>query len=83
MKTKVDSLGIRPFRSPPIPDLRDSGGIEQDSDTVLMLYREGIYNEDCADPSLTDVYVRKNRNGTGRVSLRFNSERMSFEDFLA
>jgi len=71
-------------RNPPIPilsDLRDSGGIEQDSDTVLMLYREGIYNEDCADPNLTDVYVRKNRNGpTGRVSLRFNPERMSFED---
>ena len=48
---------------------------------MLMLYREGIYNEDCADPSLTDVYVRKNRNGpTGRVSLRFNQERMSFQD---
>ena len=71
-------------RNPPLPilsDLRDSGGIEQDSDTVLMLYREGVYNEDCADPNLTDVYVRKNRNGpTGRVSLRFNPERMTFED---
>ena len=37
-------------RTPPIPilsDLRDSGGIEQDSDIVLMLYREDMYNEDC------------------------------------
>src|SRR5207302_1377862 len=71
-------------RNPPIPilsDLRESGGIEQDSDVVLMLYREGMYNEDCEDPDLTDVYVRKNRNGpTGRVSLHFDRERMSFRD---
>ncbi len=70
-------------RNPPIPvlsDLRDSGSIEQDADSVLMLYREGSYNEDCDDPALTDVYVRKNRNGpTGRVSLRFLQERMIFQ----
>jgi replicative DNA helicase len=69
-------------RNPPIPilsDLRESGGLEQDGDVVLMLYREGVYNEDCVDPLATDVYVRKNRNGpTGRVSLRFYPERMSF-----
>src|SRR5207244_5492739 len=71
-------------RSPPIPilsDLRDSGGIEQDSDIVLMLYRESAYNEDCANPGETDVYVRKNRNGpTGRVTLSFDSAKMSFRD---
>ena len=69
-------------RSPPIPilsDLRDSGSIEQDADVVLMLYREEAYNEDCANPGVTDVYVRKNRNGaTGRVSLFFDAERMVF-----
>lgn len=44
-------------RNPPIPilsDLRESGGIEQDSDIVLMLYREDMYNEDCAEPGLTE-----------------------------
>lgn len=70
-------------RHPPIPilsDLRDSGSIEQDADSVLMLYREGAYNEDCGDPTLTDVYVRKNRNGpTGRVPLRFVPDRMVFQ----
>jgi replicative DNA helicase len=69
-------------RNPPIPilsDLRESGSIEQDADSVVMLYREGYYNEDCEDPSLTDVYVRKNRNGpTGRVLLQFVKERMVF-----
>jgi len=71
-------------RTPPIPilsDLRDSGGIEQDSDVVLMLYREALYNEDCAEPNVTDVYVRKNRNGpTGRVGLHFDKQQMSFRD---
>jgi replicative DNA helicase len=71
-------------RNPPIPvlsDLRESGSIEQDADAVLMLYREEAYNEDCADPGVTDVYIRKNRSGpTGRVGLFFDKERMSFRD---
>ena len=46
-----------------------------------MLYREDIYNEDCDSPGVTDVFVRKNRHGpTGRVSLHFDKERMSFRD---
>jgi len=69
-------------RNPPIPvlsDLRDSGAIEQDADSVAMLYRESLYNEDCADPALTDVYLRKNRNGpTGHVEIYFDGARMSF-----
>lgn len=71
-------------RTPQIPilsDLRESGGIEQDSDIVLMLYREEAYNEDTENVGVTDVYVRKNRNGpTGRISLFFDKERMSFRD---
>jgi replicative DNA helicase len=71
-------------RNPPIPilsDLRESGSIEQDADTVLMLYREDSYNEDSAEPGTTDLYIRKNRNGpTGRVSLHFDHARMSFTD---
>lgn len=71
-------------RNPPIPilsDLRESGSIEQDADTVLMLYRDDAYNEDSAEPGTTDVYIRKNRNGpTGRVGLHFDHARMSFSD---
>jgi len=71
-------------RSPHIPilsDLRDSGSIEQDADTVLMLYREGYYNPDCENPDLTDIFVRKNRQGpTGVVSLDFDKQRMTFRE---
>jgi replicative DNA helicase len=70
-------------RSPPIPvlsDLRESGAIEQDADSVIMLYRNGYYFEDCENADLTDVYVRKNRHGpTGHIELRFNKEKMQFE----
>ena len=71
-------------RNPPIPilsDLRESGSIEQDADTVLMLYRDDAYNEDSSEPGTTDLYIRKNRNGpTGRVALHFDHGRMSFTD---
>jgi replicative DNA helicase len=73
-------------RTPPIPilsDLRDSGGIEQDADIVLMLYRQAMNDEDCDHPDETDVFIRKNRNGpTGRVTLRFDAAKMSFSDTL-
>lgn len=74
-------------RSPPIPvlsDLRDSGSIEQDADSVLMLYREGYYNDACDNPEVTSVYVRKNRQGpTGHIDLRFAKEKMVFRSSLA
>lgn len=66
----------------PIPsDLRESGSIEQDADKILILYRESEYNEDCEDPSLTEVWVRKNRHGPkGCVELHFAHEKMSFAE---
>ena len=64
---------------PQLSDLRDSGSLEQDADIVLMLYREDMYNEDCEQPGVTDLYIRKNRSGpTGSVSLFFDAKRMTF-----
>lgn len=71
----------RPGNIPQLSDLRDSGSIEQDADVVLMMYREDYYEEDSDRPGLTDVYVRKHRNGpTGRVELMFKKEQMRFYD---
>lgn len=64
---------------PMLSDLRDSGSIEQDADRILMLYREDYYDEDSDRPGLTDVYIRKNRQGpTGSVELLFENETMRF-----
>ena len=71
----------RPGNIPQLSDLRDSGSIEQDADLVLMMYREDYYEEDSDRPGMTDIFVRKHRNGpTGRVELLFKKEQMRFYD---
>ncbi|MDD5623272.1 MAG: replicative DNA helicase [Candidatus Peribacteraceae bacterium] len=71
----------RPGNIPQLSDLRESGSIEQDSDVVLMMYREDYYEEDSDRPGMTDIYIRKHRNGPiGRVELLFKKEQMRFYD---
>ncbi len=71
----------RPGNIPALSDLRESGSIEQDADVVLMLYREDYYEEDSDRAGITDIYIRKHRNGpTGRVELMFKKEQMRFFD---
>jgi replicative DNA helicase len=69
-------------RSPQIPqlsDLRESGSIEQDADVVAFVYREDYYNPETERKGITDVLIKKHRNGpTGSVELYFNSERLQF-----
>jgi replicative DNA helicase len=75
------AVEARPDKSPQLSDLRESGSIEQDADVVLMLYRDDYYNEDSDKQGVTDVYIRKHRNGpTGRVELMFKKEQMRFYD---
>lgn len=71
----------RPDKTPQLSDLRESGSIEQDADVVLMMYRKDYYDEDTDQPGVTDIYIRKHRNGpTGRIELMFKKEQMRFYD---
>lgn len=55
----------RQNKRPQLSDLRESGSIEQDADTVLLLYRENYYKESNND---LEINVAKNRSGsTGKV----------------
>ena len=75
------AVELRPGNIPALSDLRDSGSIEQDADIVMMMYREDYYEEDSDRPGMTDIYIRKHRNGpTGRVELHFKKEQMRFFD---
>lgn len=71
-------------RSPQIPqlaDLRESGSIEQDADIVAFLYREEYYNPDSERKNITDILVKKHRNGpTRNIELYFDRERQRFRD---
>ena len=67
---------------PKLSTLRESGAIEQDSDVVLMLWRD---KEETAAgaPKLIHGSIAKNRNGpTGFVDLYFYRRWMRFEDML-
>ncbi|HEV2260879.1 MAG TPA: replicative DNA helicase [Candidatus Rubrimentiphilum sp.] len=53
----------------------NSGSLEQESDLVAFLYREGYYKDEAAEPDLTEFIIAKHRNGpTGTVKLRFQRE---------
>jgi len=68
-------------KKPQLSDLRESWAIEQDADAVIMLHREDYYDPDTDKKWLTDVCVRKNRNGpVGEVELYFEREIMKFTE---
>ncbi len=69
-------------RSPQIPqlaDLRESGSIEQDADVVAFIYREDYYNPETDRRNVTDIFIKKHRNGpTGAVELYFDKDKQRF-----
>ncbi len=66
---------------PRLSDLRESGAIEQDADTVLMLHRPD-YHEPGKDEGSVEVIVAKQRNGpTGEIGLMYVKQYMRFENF--
>ncbi|MGI8828398.1 MAG: replicative DNA helicase [Candidatus Limnocylindria bacterium] len=63
---------------PRLSDLRDSGSIEQDSDVVIFLYRDGEQNPD-AEVELIKAKIAKHRNGPiGEVPLQFRKANTRF-----
>ena len=62
-----------------LSDLRDSGSIEQDADTVLFIYRDDYYKtdkeagQDQNSIDIVECIVAKNRHGsTGSVKLSWS-----------
>lgn len=69
----------RPDKRPVLSDLRESGSIEQDADIVMMIYREDYYDEFTERKGVTDIFIRKNRNGPiGAVQLMFQKNNQKF-----
>ncbi len=72
----------RQGNKPMLSDLRDSGAIEQDADTVIFLYRSEYYKTDEAakqDMSIAEIIIAKNRHGsTGTVNMGWNGQFTKF-----
>ncbi len=71
----------RTDKRPILYDLRESGAIEQDADSVMFLYRDEYYNENTEDKNVAECIVAKNRHGeTGTVKLQWLGQFGTFAD---
>ncbi len=68
-------------RRPLLSDLRESGALEQDADTVIFVYRPEFYNHTPENEGKGELIVAKQRNGpTDTVHVAFIREYMRFEN---
>ncbi|VTS07171.1 replicative DNA helicase [Tuwongella immobilis] len=66
---------------PRLADLRESGSIEQDADTCMMLHRPAKF-DGAVEDNILEVIIAKQRNGpTGEVTLSYLRQYMRYEDY--
>lgn len=72
----------RTDKKPVMSDLRESGAIEQDSDLIIMIYRDEVYDPNTTRKGIADIIIAKQRNGPiGDVQLTFLGKYTRFENF--
>ena len=69
-------------KRPQLSDLRESGAIEQDADTIIFIYRDDYYNPETSDlKGIAELIIAKQRNGpTGKVKVRFSASCTRFDN---
>lgn len=68
---------------PRLSDLRESGSIEQDADTCMMLHRPGKF-DGAQEDNILEIIIAKQRNGpTGEITLTWMKEYNRYENYIA
>jgi replicative DNA helicase len=72
-------------KRPQLSDLRESGAVEQDADTVIFIYRDEYYNPETTNAKgIAELIIAKQRNGpTGKVLTRFTASCTRFDNLVA
>lgn len=71
----------RMSKVPQLSDLRESGGIEQNADIVIFIYRDEMYHPESERKGYADLIVAKHRNGpVGQVVVKFDATTTRFHD---
>lgn len=73
-------------KRPVLSDLRDSGEIEADADTVIFLYRDDYYDRDEDNPNrgIVEVQIAKQRMGpTGIIRLMWDEKTTKFNNLIS
>ncbi|MBI3171729.1 MAG: replicative DNA helicase [Hydrocarboniphaga effusa] len=72
----------RDNKRPRLADLRESGGIEQDADLVLFIYRDEMYNEASPAKGKAEIIIGKQRSGpTGHIDVAFLGQYTKFDNY--
>jgi len=74
----------REHKKPVMSDLRESGSLEQDSDIILLIYREEVYDRNTTKKGIAEIDVVKHRNGeTGTFLLTFQGQYTRFANYVS
>lgn len=71
----------RKDKRPKLSDIRDSGKIEQDADSVLFVFRPYYYERNPKNKDMFQILIPKNRHGkTGTANLLYNESTQEIKD---
>lgn len=69
----------RQDKRPLMSDLKESGGIEENANKIVLLYRDSFYNKDTNDSLVAEIDLAKHREGpTQKIKMHFDAETTKF-----
>lgn len=70
-------------KRPCMGDVADASIIEKESDSMIILYRDEVYNEDTVDKGIAELDVVKNRHGpTGVIRVVWRADYLQFKSMM-